>query len=197
MFLYLGYFPHKWWVLILLNRASDDSYKMLKCLNIGSFGCPVSMCLFWQWTRSTTWRLQPLLPTTCTIQLKHWRPTPSALLTCLVSAHSHSCWVEIWIWIWIGFFLFIILFFLVTFSKPLCVFQGLAKRVGARLLLASTSEVYGGKRDFAQSSLSAPPIPPPDDHIEFSHQSGCCLMGSFGNLISAGTIVFFSLWVSP
>lgn len=42
-----------------------------------------------------------------------------------------------------------------------------------------------------------PPTPPPDDHIEFSHQSGCCLMGSFGNLISAGTIVFFSLWVSP
>lgn len=142
---------------ILLNRASDDSYKIIKCLNIGSFGSPVSMCFFWQWTRSTTWHLQLLLPTTCTIQLKHWRPTPSALLTCLVSAHSHSCWVEIWIGIGIGFFFF----FLVTFSKPLCVFQGLAKRVGARLLLASTSEVYGGKRDFAQSSLSAPSPSPP------------------------------------
>lgn len=165
--------------------------KMLEYINIGSFGSPVSMCLFWQWTRSTTWRLQPLLPTTCTIQLKHWRPIPSALLICLVSAHSPSCWVEIWIWM---FFLFC--FFLVTFSKPLCVFQGLAKRVGARLLLASTSEVYGGKRDFAQSSLSVF-SPPPDNHIEFSHQSGCCLMCSFGNLISTGTIVFFSLWVSP
>lgn len=93
---------------------------------------------------------------------------------------------------WI-FLIYFFIFFLVTFSKPLCVFQGLAKRVGARLLLASTSEVYGGKRDFAQSSLSVPPITSPDDHIEFSHQSGCCLMGSFGNLISAGTIVFFSL----
>lgn len=41
------------------------------------------------------------------------------------------------------------------FQTCVCVFQGLAKRVGARLLLASTSEVYGGKRDFAQSSSSA------------------------------------------
>ncbi len=30
--------------------------------------------------------------------------------------------------------------------------QGLAKRVGARLLLASTSEVYGGKKDASRSS---------------------------------------------
>lgn len=47
-------------------------------------------------------------------------------------------------------FEFKLIFFLgLTFLKPLCVFQGLAKRVGARLLLASTSEVYGGERDFA------------------------------------------------
>lgn len=32
-------------------------------------------------------------------------------------------------------------------------FQGLAKRVGARLLLASTSEVYGGKTGTSHSSL--------------------------------------------
>lgn len=192
MFLYLGYFPHKWWVLILLNRASDDSYKMLKCLNIGSFGCPVSMCLFWQWTRSTTWRLQPLLPTTCTIQLKHWRPTPSALLTCLVSAHSHSCWVEIWIWIW-TFNLFFN-FFWWLFPNP-CVCSKVWPSVWGLDCCWLLLQRFMGVRE-PNHLWVLPPTPTPDDHIEFSHQSGCCLMVSFGNLISAGTIVFSSLWVS-
>lgn len=38
-----------------------------------------------QWTRSITWLLQPLHPTTCITPSKPSRPTPLALLTCLVS----------------------------------------------------------------------------------------------------------------
>lgn len=55
------------------------------------------ICLFvlLQWTRSTIWHLQPLLQTTCTIPSRHSRPILLALLTCLVSQCSRSCWVQI------------------------------------------------------------------------------------------------------
>lgn len=55
------------------------------------------ICLFvlLQWTRSIIWHLQPLLPTTCTIPLRHSRPILLALLTCLVSQCSRSCGVQI------------------------------------------------------------------------------------------------------
>lgn len=189
--MYLGYFPHKWRVLILLNRASDASYKNVRIYKYRIIWKP---CFYvFVLTVDQIYHLaSPASPPNYMYNpIKTLKTNTIGTLNMLGECTQSQLLSRD-----LNLNVFFVLFFLVTFSKPLCVFQGLAKRVGARLLLASTSEVYGGKRDFAQSSLSVF-FPPPDNHIEFSHQSGCCLMCSFGNLISTGTIVFFSLWVSP
>lgn len=57
------------------------------------FKCNLFFSCFSQWTRSITWRLQHLLPTTCTIPSKQSRRTLLVLLTCLVSTWKTSHWI--------------------------------------------------------------------------------------------------------